>query len=73
MSGFALHLLRHGAPETPGLLMGRTDGYYTPAEAERLHALLPTPRKELVLYDSGHRLPPEYAAKSVEWLRTHLK
>lgn len=26
MSDFALHLLRHGAPETPGLLMGRTDG-----------------------------------------------
>ena len=26
MSGFALHLLRHGAPVTPGLLMGRTDG-----------------------------------------------
>ncbi len=31
MSGFALHLLRHGAPETPGLLMGRTDGAPTPA------------------------------------------
>lgn len=26
MSGFALHLLRHGPPETPDLLMGRTDG-----------------------------------------------
>ena len=26
MNSFALHLLRHGAPETPGLLMGRTDG-----------------------------------------------
>ena len=26
MTGFALHLLRHGAPATPGLLMGRTDG-----------------------------------------------
>lgn len=26
MTGFALHLLRHGAPETPGLMMGRTDG-----------------------------------------------
>ncbi|WP_332819828.1 histidine phosphatase family protein [Sphingopyxis sp.] len=26
MNDFALHLLRHGAPETPGLLMGRTDG-----------------------------------------------
>jgi alpha-ribazole phosphatase len=31
VSGFALHLLRHGAPETPGLLMGRTDG--APTEA----------------------------------------
>ncbi|KQZ73685.1 phosphoglycerate mutase [Sphingopyxis sp. Root214] len=30
MTGFALHLLRHGAPETPGLLMGRTDGVPTP-------------------------------------------
>lgn len=25
MSGFALHLLRHGAPETPGLMLGGTD------------------------------------------------
>jgi alpha-ribazole phosphatase len=31
MSGRLLHLLRHGAPETPGLLMGRTDG--TPTRA----------------------------------------
>jgi len=31
VSTFALHLLRHGAPETPGLLMGRTDGAPTPA------------------------------------------
>lgn len=30
MDGILLHLLRHGAPETPGLLMGRTDG--VPAE-----------------------------------------
>jgi alpha-ribazole phosphatase len=26
VTAFALHLLRHGAPGTPGLLMGRTDG-----------------------------------------------
>jgi len=25
VTGFPLHLLRHGAPETPGLLLGRTD------------------------------------------------
>lgn len=29
MTDFALHLLRHGAPETRGLLMGRTDGVPT--------------------------------------------
>ena len=26
MTPFLLHMLRHGAPERPGLLMGRTDG-----------------------------------------------
>jgi alpha-ribazole phosphatase len=31
MSALLLHLLRHGAPETPGLLMGRTEGEPTPA------------------------------------------
>jgi alpha-ribazole phosphatase len=31
MTAVALHLLRHGAPATPGLLMGRTDGSPTPA------------------------------------------
>ncbi|GAO76784.1 histidine phosphatase family protein [Sphingopyxis sp. C-1] len=29
MTTFALHLLRHGAPEQAGLLMGRTDGAST--------------------------------------------
>jgi alpha-ribazole phosphatase len=31
MSGVLLHLLRHGTPEVPGLLMGRTDGAPAPA------------------------------------------
>ncbi|RVT91003.1 histidine phosphatase family protein [Sphingomonas crocodyli] len=31
MTDFALYLIRHGAPETPGLLMGRSDGMPTPA------------------------------------------
>jgi alpha-ribazole phosphatase len=31
MSGWLLHLLRHGAPETPGLLLGRTDAAPTAA------------------------------------------
>ena len=32
MSGFTLHLLRHGALEQPGLMMGRTDGAPTAAD-----------------------------------------
>ena len=31
MAAVLLHLLRHGAPETPGLLLGRTDSHPTPA------------------------------------------
>jgi alpha-ribazole phosphatase len=31
MTAYLLHLLRHGAPETPGLLIGRTDGAPTAA------------------------------------------
>ena len=32
-----------------------------------------SPRKELVFYDSGHRMPPEYAVKAVSWLVQYLK
>jgi alpha-ribazole phosphatase len=31
MTPFLLHLLRHGAPEVPGLMLGRTDGAPTDA------------------------------------------
>lgn len=31
MSDFFIHLMRHGAPQTPGLLLGRTDAPTTPA------------------------------------------
>ncbi|SNT15097.1 alpha-ribazole phosphatase [Sphingomonas laterariae] len=44
MSGYLLHLLRHGAPERPGLLLGRTDSAATAqgiadclAQVEGLH------------------------------------
>lgn len=30
MNGFLLHLIRHGAPEVPGLMLGRTDAAPTP-------------------------------------------
>lgn len=55
------------------MLMGRNDGYYTMEEARELFATVASPRKELVFYDSGHRMPPEYAAKAVDWLTRYLK
>jgi pimeloyl-ACP methyl ester carboxylesterase len=55
------------------MLVGRTDEWYTPDEAQQLFDLVPSPTKELVFYDSGHALPPEYAARAVQWFVTHLK
>ena len=55
------------------MLMGRSDEYYTVDEARRVFESIPSPRKELVFYDSGHRMPPEYAAKAVSWLVQYLK
>ena len=55
------------------MLMGRTDSFYSEQDAQQLLALIKSPRKELQFYDSGHRLPPEYAARGVEWLKTYLK
>ena len=55
------------------MLMGRTDEYYTVDEARQLFETIASPRKELVFYDSGHRMPAEYAAKAVGWLVQYLK
>lgn len=53
--------------------MGRTDGFYSESDARQLYGLIPSARKELVWYESGHRLPPEYAPKAVSWLREQLR
>ncbi|MEW6751805.1 MAG: hypothetical protein AB1505_12630 [Candidatus Latescibacterota bacterium] len=55
------------------MLAGRTDEFYSPEEAQQLFDLVPSPTKELQLYDSGHMLPPEYAERAVAWFVTHLK
>jgi len=55
------------------MLMGRTDDYYSVDEARQLFESIASPKKELVFYDSGHRMPPEYAAKAVSWLIQYLK
>jgi dienelactone hydrolase len=54
------------------LLMGRTDTYYTQAQAERVLELLASTHKQLIWYDTGHRLPEAYAGAATAWFRQHL-
>jgi dienelactone hydrolase len=54
------------------MLMGRTDGYYTRAQADQIFELIPT-TKDSVWYDAGHRLPAEYAAAATRWLLRFVK
>ncbi len=55
------------------MLMGRQDEFYTEQDAAELFAGIPSPVKELVWYDAGHRLPPEYAPRARAWFDTHLR
>jgi hypothetical protein len=54
------------------MLMGRTDAWYTQAQAEQIFGLIPT-QKDLIWYDVGHRLPEHYAGAAVTWFRRHLR
>ena len=56
------------------MLMGRNDDFnYTVDEAQALYDLIEGESKELVFYDSGHRLPGEHVSKALEWFKKHLK
>ena len=55
------------------LLVGSRDSWYSIAEARMFLDLIPGPTKEIQVYDSGHRLPAEYAARASEWFRKHLE
>ncbi len=45
----------------------------TPQEARRLHDMIPSPSKEIVLYPGGHILPAEWTQRAVGWMKTGLK
>jgi dienelactone hydrolase len=55
------------------MLMGRTDPSYSAAEAELLLEMIEGRPKQLLFYDSGHRLPEEYVARARQWFEDHLK
>lgn len=55
------------------MLMGKTDHAYTIQEAQQLHDLIASDTKELIFYESGHRLPSEWTIKAIEWMELYLK
>ena len=55
------------------LLAGSHDDMCPAVDARRLHELLATADKDLVLYDAGHQLPAAYTVDAGAWLRRHLQ
>jgi dienelactone hydrolase len=55
------------------VLMGDKDWAYSVADAKQFFSGIPVKTKKLILYDSGHRLPPEYVKDAAEWFSLYLK
>ena len=55
------------------MLAGRTDAFYTAEQTERVLAMIGSPDKEIIWYDTGHRLPEAYASAAAGWFRKHLR
>lgn len=66
------HLAR-AIDSTPFLMLrANSDGYCTVEDAQELYELVKSPTKEIVFYDSGHMLPPEYVPEAAEWFKKYL-
>lgn len=55
------------------MLMGRQDFAYSVTDAQEMYEMITSKTKNLVFYDSGHRLPLEYIKTATEWLTKYLK
>lgn len=55
------------------MLMGSADPFYSSSEAALLLEMIEGNPKELMFYDSGHRLPERYVGKAHQWFERYLK
>ena len=63
----------HGIGDRPFLmLMGRTDPMCPVEHAKQTIGLIPGPEKNLIFYDSGHKLTSDYVQDAVEWFKKYL-
>ncbi|MCA9040242.1 MAG: alpha/beta fold hydrolase [Planctomycetaceae bacterium] len=54
------------------MLMGKTDPLCPEANAKALMALMTEQHHQMMLFDSGHKLPVDYVPYAVDWIKTHL-
>lgn len=58
---------------TPFLMLRANSDEYCPIEdTQELYELVKSPTKEIVFYDSTHRIPKDYAPKATEWFKKYL-
>jgi len=56
------------------MLVGNTDNRnYSINEAQKLQDLISSNTKELVFYESGHRLPSDWTERTMKWLDKYLR
>lgn len=55
------------------MLIGNSDPFYIVEQAQQLYRLIDSPVKDVVVYDSGHRLPEDYVPQALKWFQDHLK
>ncbi len=55
------------------MLMGDTDGYYTPKTATQLFNSIGGDANELIIFKGGHKVPPSYIPAIANWFEKGLK
>jgi cephalosporin-C deacetylase-like acetyl esterase len=56
------------------MLIGDTDERnYSKEDAQQLHGFITSPTKELVVYESGHKLPAEWTKRATQWMEKYLR
>lgn len=54
------------------MLQGKTDSLCNEAQSKALYSLIEGDTTRLVLYDAGHKLPPEWVGEAIPWLAERL-
>jgi len=55
------------------MLMAKSDPTYTVEAAEHLFKNINSKTKDIIWFESGHSLPPEWSTEAVKWFKKYLK